>query len=58
MVRVRKAEGLQKNLAGLVLKFRFQQIERQARKNMLGLWRNAKTQDMPSHVQRRLALSE
>ena len=38
--------------------FRFQQLEKQARKNMLGLWKNAKTLDLPSHVQHRLELTE
>jgi micrococcal nuclease len=38
--------------------FRFQEIEKQARKNKLGLWLNAKPQDMPRHVRRRLGTGE
>ena len=34
--------------------FRFQQLEKQARKNKRGLWQKVKAQDMPPHVQRRL----
>ena len=38
--------------------FRFQEIEKQARKNKRGLWLNAKPQDMPRHVRRRLGTGE
>lgn len=38
--------------------FRFGQIEKQARQNKRGLWRNVKPQDMPRHVRRRLGLGE
>ncbi len=38
--------------------FRFGQIEKQARKNKRGLWRNVKGQDMPPHVRKRLGISE
>ena len=34
--------------------FRFQQIEKRARKNKRGLWGNVKAQDMPRHVRNRL----
>ncbi len=38
--------------------FRFQQIEKQARKNRRGLWRDIKAQDMPRHVRKRLGIHE
>ena len=38
--------------------FRFQQIEKQARKNKRGLWLNVKPQDMPRHVRKRLGTAE
>ena len=38
--------------------FRFAQIEKQARKNKRGLWRNVMPQDMPPHVRKRLAMGE